>query len=63
LERSVQLDPRNSRVHHDLGVMLAFDGRLDEAADHFQRALDIDPESADARRNLAVVREQQARRN
>ena len=43
--------------------MLALDGRLDEAAGRFQRALEIDPESADARRNLAAVREQQARRN
>jgi predicted membrane-bound spermidine synthase len=61
LQRSVALDPGDSRVHHDLGLMLAFEGRLDEAAAHFEQALALNPGLEEARRNLAAVRDQQAR--
>ena len=36
LQRSAQLDPGNGAVQHDLGLMLAFAGRLDEAAQHLR---------------------------
>jgi spermidine synthase len=62
LQRSAELDPRNGRVQYDLGVLLAIQDRLDEAADRFQRAVDLDPESDEARRNLALIQEEQARR-
>ena len=51
-------DPGDSGSQRDLRLMLAFAQRLDEAADHFQRALEIDPGHEDARRNLEAVRAQ-----
>ena len=47
--------PRNSQAHSDLGLVLALQGRLDEAAGHLQRAIALDPQAEDARRNLALV--------
>jgi protein O-mannosyl-transferase len=41
-----------SAAHNNLGVMLAQAGRLDEAIEHFRRAMEIKPDYADAGRNL-----------
>src|SRR5688572_11123105 len=61
LQRSIQLDPENGAAQHDLGLMLAYAGRLDEAELHFQRALDLDPQMDNARRNLEALRARRAR--
>ena len=45
----------NSVVHNSLGVVLAGQGRLDEAMVHYQAALQIDPDDADPRCNLANI--------
>jgi Flp pilus assembly protein TadD len=38
-------------------MILAIQGRFDEAAVHLERALAVDPQSEDARRNLAMVQQ------
>lgn len=52
---AVRLDPENSEVrtrfasaHCDYGIVLAGEGKLDEAIGHFRMALDIAPTSASA---------------
>jgi Flp pilus assembly protein TadD len=57
----VALEPGNSRAHSDLGLILAMQGRLDEAAVHLERAIALDPQAQDARRNLAVVQQRLGR--
>jgi tetratricopeptide (TPR) repeat protein len=42
--------------------VLAVQGRLDEAIGHLERAIALDPQSEDARRNLAVVEQRLGRR-
>ena len=42
LERAVVLVPHASEVHNHLGVAYEVDGRLEEAAREFQRAVDLD---------------------
>jgi tetratricopeptide (TPR) repeat protein len=42
-------------IHNDLGIALAATGRLDEAIEQFSQALQLDPGSAEARRNLAAA--------
>ena len=61
LARAVELDPANSRAHGDLGLILAIQGRLDEAAGHLEVAITLDPQAEDARKNLAVVQQRRAR--
>jgi len=51
-----RVDPESADVHNNLGAALASRGRVDEAADHFQQALDIRPAYADAERNLRQAR-------
>ncbi|MGH9465659.1 MAG: tetratricopeptide repeat protein, partial [Thermoanaerobaculia bacterium] len=48
LRRALELDPdfRNAQVN--LGELLAADGRLAEAADHFRRAHEVDPDDVSA---------------
>ncbi len=45
----------NNIVHNNLGIVLADQGRLDEAIAHFSEALRIEPDYADAHNNLGVA--------
>jgi protein O-mannosyl-transferase len=45
----------NYRAHYNLGVTLAGLGRINAAVSHYQKALEIKPDFADAHNNLGVV--------
>ncbi len=45
----------NSVAHNSLGVVLASQGRIEEAKTHYQAALEIDPQDVDPRCNLAKL--------
>lgn len=47
--------PNNPRAHNNLGDALARQGRLEEAANHLRRAIQIKSDYADAHNNLGVV--------
>jgi len=51
--------PLNPRAHTDLGKILAAQGRVDEAIEHYERALQIEPKHYTAHNNLgnALVRQ------
>lgn len=49
--------PAVAQVHNNLGVSLARIGRLTDAAHHFARAVQLDPDFADAQANLRQARE------
>lgn len=48
--------PANARAHNNLGRIVQLDGRFDEAALHYQRAVELDPANAQAHFNLGLVR-------
>ena len=52
------LAPDWAAAHNNLGIALASQGRLDEAIARFQQALKIQPDFADATRNLAIAQAQ-----
>lgn len=52
LRHSLELAPEKVRTYNALGVVLARSGRPDDARSAFLAALEIDPDHADARRNL-----------
>ncbi len=54
-QQSIALDPRDGRVHRNLGALLQAQGRLDEAGDCHRRAIALDPADAGAHANIAVV--------
>jgi len=50
--RAAACTPTNQIAHNNLGILLAGQGRLDEAVQHFQRAVQLKPDYAKAYYNL-----------
>jgi Flp pilus assembly protein TadD len=50
--------PRDAGATINLGVSLAQTGQMKDAAAAFERALQLDPSNATARRNLAIAQEE-----
>jgi tetratricopeptide (TPR) repeat protein len=55
VRRYVQLAPRNPNAHNSYAELLAWAGRFDDAAGHYQQALALDPTYAAAHTGLAEV--------
>ena len=53
IQKSVQLEPRDSNAHHNLGVILQALKRLDEAEVSFRKTIELKPDYAEAHNNLA----------
>jgi len=49
------LAPDSAAAHNNLGVALASTGAVKEAAGHFQQAVRLQPDFAEARRNLEAA--------
>ncbi|MFQ5990096.1 MAG: tetratricopeptide repeat protein [Candidatus Methylomirabilales bacterium] len=47
--------PRIPKLNDELGLLLAIEGRYEEAAPYFERELAIDPQNASAHRHLGIV--------
>lgn len=45
LQEALRLAPDRADVHHSLAVVLEADGRTADAAEHFRRAADLEPDS------------------
>ena len=54
--------PYDSGVWHNLGVVLASQGKLPQAVVHFEKALEYKPDSAETHRNLALALGRSGRR-
>lgn len=52
--RALALDEKLSEAHNDLGVLAMEEHRFEEAEKRFKRALEISPDSVQARYNLAL---------
>ena len=55
LRESLRLNPESAEAHNNLGITLAQLGRLEEAVQHWRRALVIKPGFLDAERNLKLA--------
>jgi TolB-like protein/Flp pilus assembly protein TadD len=53
LHRAVELNPRSSHARHILGIRLCLGGFIDEAAEHFRIARELDPLSPSINEHLA----------
>ena len=60
-EHTLAVTPPNLRIEHNLGVALAVSDRYDEAAAHFEKALQIDPHFYDGLVVMGVTRAHQGR--
>jgi Flp pilus assembly protein TadD len=60
-EHTLAVTPPNLRIEHNLGVALAVSDRYDEAAAHFEKALQIDPNFYDGLVAMGVTRAHQGR--
>ena len=50
--RVLALDSRHAEAHYNLGLLQKERGQADAANQHFARALEINPDFEEARRNL-----------
>jgi Flp pilus assembly protein TadD len=53
--KALELDPKSSAAHTNLGTSLARSGNYAEAAKHFRAALEVDPKNAVAQKGLAQL--------
>jgi len=60
-EHTLEVTPPNLRIEHNLGVALGVIDRYDEAAAHFEKALQIDPNFYDGLVVMGVTRGHQGR--
>ncbi len=60
-EHTLAVTPPNLRIEHNLGVALAVSDRYDEAAAHFEKALQINPNFYDGLVVMGVTRAHQGR--
>ena len=60
-EHTLAVTPPNLRIEHNLGVALGESDRYDEAAAHFEKALQIDPNFYDGLVDMGVTRFHQGR--
>ena len=51
----IEVRSHDADFHNNLGVALAMQGKLDEAVEHFRRAVELDPDSVEAQTNLATA--------
>ena len=57
LQRLINIDPNDAEAHVSMGVAFFFLGRSDEALQHFDQALSLDPALENARTNREAVLE------
>lgn len=55
LEKAVELDPKLSRPHNQLGVLDLQDNQVAAAKKQFETAISLDPQYAEAQNNLGVL--------
>ncbi len=55
LEKAIETDVSGSTSHIHLGVMLAQQGKFEEAAEHFRQALKAAPDSVEAKSSLGLA--------
>ncbi|MCH8992750.1 MAG: tetratricopeptide repeat protein, partial [Acidobacteria bacterium] len=59
--QTLRLDPDHADAHHNLGVIFALGGELEEALEHHRWALRVEPDHAEAHNSLGLVYAQQGR--
>ncbi len=60
-EKALEIDPKDAKVHINLGALLAKTGKFTEAIVHFEKALEINPGYTEAHGNLGVALAQTGR--
>jgi hypothetical protein len=60
-QQALRIEPRYADAHHNLGILLAKQGRLEEAIAHFNAALRVKPNMAEAHNSLGAALATQGR--
>ena len=55
IQKSIQLEPRDSNAHYNLGVILLELRRLDEAEVSFRQTIELKPDYTEAHNNLSFI--------
>ena len=54
-KKGLMINPENARIHNNIGIMLANQGRFKEAAEHFEAGLKYGRDSSEVRENLGRI--------
>jgi Flp pilus assembly protein TadD len=57
----LKINPKFAKAHNGLAVALAQKGKTDEAISHLRKALQLQPDYEEAKRNLKVLLEMQGK--
>ena len=55
LERAIKRDPKDAQLHNYLGITFYAQGKQSRAMDEFEKAVELNPNLAEAHFNLAVI--------
>nr|MBR9810341.1 redoxin domain-containing protein [bacterium] len=58
-QKTLAINPRNSKARIDFGALLGNQGKFDEAETQFRMALELDPDNQVAKKNLELVIQKQ----
>lgn len=53
--KALEIDPENSELHNETGIVLMETGRHDQAVNHFLKAVELVPDNPELRYNLAMA--------
>ena len=57
LKEALFRDPKSDKIHDALGMAILEQGNLEEAREHFAKAVELNPDDAAAKKHLAAVME------
>ncbi|MGH9140856.1 MAG: tetratricopeptide repeat protein, partial [Vicinamibacterales bacterium] len=52
---ALKVEPTSARTLNNLGIALGSQGHMEQAIDQFRQAIAVQPDSEDAKRNLAMA--------
>lgn len=55
VRRALARNPRDPKLHNEMGLVLLANGRVDEAIQHFMESLRFNPANAEAHNNLGLA--------
>lgn len=54
-KEALKQNPKDSKIHHNLGINLKRAGKLDEALQYYKKAIELDPDNSTILYNTGIL--------